>query len=279
MSEFEFTLPHGVNLRGEWTRTGRLAPLTGADEAFLIEQGSQLLPAQRTTALLANCVTHLGQETRITPEHIRALTIGDREALLLNLHRLTFGETLDCVIRCPNPTCGEKMELDLRVSELLHAPYADAGEVYEIEGKDKPAWRASFRLPTGEDQENAAVLARNDTEEAERLILTRCLISASTDAPMQSLLRELPEVMAELDPQAETTLRLTCPVCETAFAQVLDAGDFLFREITDRETSLYRQVHLLAYHYHWGEGEIMALTDHKRHMYLGLLREQLGAAR
>jgi hypothetical protein len=38
---------------------------------------------------------------------------------------------------------------------------------------------------------------------------------------------------------------------------------------------LYREVHLLAFFYHWSEAEIMGMTAKKRHLYLDLLTEAL----
>jgi hypothetical protein len=35
-------------------------------------------------------------------------------------------------------------------------------------------------------------------------------------------------------------------------------------------------VHLLAYHYHWSESEIMGMSERKRRVYLDLLLDQIG---
>ena len=40
-------------------------------------------------------------------------------------------------------------------------------------------------------------------------------------------------------------------------------------------TSLYREVHYLAYHYHWSESEIMAMTRDKRHTYIDVLADEI----
>jgi hypothetical protein len=38
---------------------------------------------------------------------------------------------------------------------------------------------------------------------------------------------------------------------------------------------LYEEVHRLAWHYHWAEREILAMTHSKRRRYLALLRREL----
>lgn len=42
-------------------------------------------------------------------------------------------------------------------------------------------------------------------------------------------------------------------------------------------TNLYKEVHHLAFHYHWAEAEILAMSRAKRRRYLALLVEHLGA--
>src|SRR3954462_9481400 len=91
-----------------------LRPVGGEDEAFLLDTAEQAAPSERATALLARCL--LEPDADIAA---RALTVGDREALLLHLRRLTMGETCDCMLRCPAEQCGERMELELNVSDLL----------------------------------------------------------------------------------------------------------------------------------------------------------------
>ena len=43
-----------------------------------------------------------------------------------------------------------------------------------------------------------------------------------------------------------------------------DLHRFFFGELRTDSDLLYRQVHYLAYHYHWGESEIMAMPRDKR---------------
>jgi hypothetical protein len=278
-------LPGGLWAEGVCHREASLRPLNGEDEAFLIDSGDLLLPAERTTALLARCLTHLeGLERTAQPSDAlaRALTVGDREALLLHLRRLTIGERLPCVLHCPAPGCGQPMDLDLRVADLLLPPYAEAQPEHEATlGSDGAAVHVRFRLPTGADQEAAARLAvfgppELRAEAAADLLLRRCLLSpdAKTDLP-DVVRRELPGLLAGLDPQAELLLNLACPICGQAFTALFDAAAYFFQEVSGRAAHLYREVHLLAFYYHWSEAEILGLTAVKRQRYLDLLAEAL----
>ncbi|SRR5712692_7852482 len=281
MDAVEVTLPGGFNVDGTWHREATLRPLAGRDETFLGEDVQALLPAQQSTALLARCLTRLGPLDPVTTEAVRSLTVGDREALLLHLRRLTLGNLMKCILSCLNPECGEKMDLDLNVSDLLMPPYQHTQERYETTVKENgTAYRVRFRLPSGADQETAAELVRGDAHAAADLVLRRCvecvtIEGESIDEWPPLVARQLPAIMAELDPQAEVMLNLTCPFCGHVFSALFDTTSYFSQELAGRMRHLYREVHLLAFHYHWSEEEIMGMTARKRHLYLALLTEAL----
>ena len=279
-------LPGGLWLDGVRHEEAVMRPLDGDDEAFLLETGEALLPAQRTTALLARCVTRLGPLSPVATEAAASLAAGDREALLLHLRRLSLGERLQCVLKCPDPDCGEKMDLDLRVGDLLLPPYPHARERYETKiTQNGSNYSVRFRLPTGAHQEEAAALARSDPQAAADLLLRRCVEHVVTEDGQRVedlptvVIDRLPTVMAGLDPQAELVLDLTCPACEHGFWALFDAGAYLFQELDDRTRHIYGEVHLLAFYYHWSEAEITGMTPRKRRLYLDLLAEALTEGR
>lgn len=278
------TLPGGIMLGGIWHRTAWLRALSGQDEAFLSEEARSLLPAFRTTALLTRCLTRLGPLSPVPRETVQALAVGDREALLLHLRRLTLRDRMECVLSCAKPDCGEKMDLDLKVSDLLLPPYSIAQEWHEKTiTENGNAYRVRFRLPNGADQEAAASLAFGDVRTAAHLVLQRCVEEVNVEggnnlspsALPRAVVRGLPQTMADLDPQAEIHLDLICPACGASFGVVFDTADYLFQELSAERMALYREVHLLAYYYHWGEAEIMAMTRRKRRLYLSLLTDAL----
>jgi hypothetical protein len=277
------TLPLGIWREGIRHQEAALRPLSGEDEAFLAEECGSLPPVRQTTVLLNRCLTRLGPASPVPADAAESLAAGDREALLLHLRRLTFGERMPCVLTCPAPDCGAKMDLDLRIGDLLQPAYPDAAELHEIAVPENGgSYRVRFRLPTGADLEAAADTAGNDLPAAAERLLKRCITEVKRrgdDEPLTStppaVLRELPEAMARLDPQSEIRLELACPECGRRFTTVLDAADFFFRELDGWSENLYREVHLLAFYYHWSETEIMRMTATKRKRYLNLLEKAL----
>jgi hypothetical protein len=282
----EIRLPAGIPLRQGWRRDVALRPLSGHDEMFLAEEGAALAPAARASALLVRCLDRLGPCTAVTLDNVRALTIGDRDALLLHLRRLTLGDRMILELICPDPGCGERMDLDLRVSELLVPPYAQPAETHEtILGPCEASYRVRFRLPTAGDQELAAACVADEAA-AGMSILRRCVLAVD-ESPSGVEIGELPTSiaadlsarMAALDPQAELLLNLTCPDCGVSFRSELDIADYLFTELADRRRDLYRQVHRLAFHYHWSEDAILGMSQSRRLLYLDALHDGLNARR
>jgi hypothetical protein len=260
-------LPGGLRVDGARRRDAALRPLTGADEAFLAEEAGGLLPAQRTTALLARCLERLGPlAAPVAPEAVAALSVGDREALLLQLRRISVGERVHAVLGCPR--CGAAMDLELRVADLLLEPYDAWPDIHEAVVDGRPT---RFRLPTGADQEAVAPVALDDPEAAAALLLERCVDGEVTPAVTEAV----PALMADLDPQAEIILDAVCAACDGGLSAPFDTGDYLYREVLVSQQRLLREVHTLALHYGWSERDILALPARKRGAYIDLLAEVL----
>src|SRR5579862_4533422 len=277
-------LPIPVLLDGRAHRTARLRPITGEDELFLLEEGASLLPAQRVTALLARCVLGIGSTRHDGIRLMRSLVHGNRCALLLHLRRLTLGSRLQCVLTCPQPECGKRMDLDLSIEDLLAPAGEPLPEVHERTVTEPDAsYRVWFRLPTGADQEEAARMALQDPDAAEEWVLRQCVqeieIAGGGREPQTALApavqAALPQMIAELDAQGEIRLSLTCPECGVEFETSFDPAGYLFKELAGTPTAFYRDVHALALHYHWSEAEIRSLTRPKRRMYIEMIADSL----
>jgi hypothetical protein len=275
------TLPSGYWVGGAHWREARLRELTGEDHVFLMEECRGLLPAHWVTETLSRCVIKLGPN-EATPEAIRSLTVGDREALLLHLRRLSMGDHLTCLLSCPAPECHEKLELEINVADVLLSPEGVVSPEHELTvgREDGGATAVRFRLPTGGDQEAVASLARTDIVAAADSLLRRCLLSVSDELnPTDELPAEIGEQvtarMAELDAQAQIILLATCEACGGSFSVAFDTASYLIQELEAEFQRLYREIHLLAFHYHWSLTEILGMSARKRRRFLELLDDEL----
>lgn len=262
-----------------------MAPLTGVDEAYLLETAADADLPSWATAVLSRVVDRIGDRESVNAPSVRSLTVGDRQALLLHLRRLTFGDAMDAVLECSG--CGERMDLDLAVGDLLVSDARGGAGPHEITfSEDGAEYRAEFRLPTGEDLEQVAREPGLAVEEASELLLRRCVqavaaVGEASEEPLPP--EEWPNATAEAvgsaveerDPQGELRLEVTCPACGERFTSVLDVADYLRSELQGRLRRLYDEVHALAYHYRWSEREIMSLPSPRRRRYVEALSSAL----
>jgi hypothetical protein len=269
---FDATLPHGLVRDGIRRTDTVLRPPTGADEAFLLER-REWTRAERVSALLTRCLVALAGEAP-DRDAVRRLTIGDREALLLHLRAVIRDGRISCTVDCAG--CGQRLDVDVDIADALVPVYAEAPALHEAR---LGGWTVRFRLPTGADQEAAA--QATDPEAGGRLLVERCVVEARrrgrapTGVP-EEVAEALPTLLAQLDPQAEVLVRLRCPECEAEMQALLDAANVLFAELSGSDERLTLEVHALALHYHWSEGEILGLELPRRRRYLELLADGEG---
>jgi hypothetical protein len=278
-------LPHGLWVHGQKHSRVSLRAVDAGDNTFLVESMG-LLPAHRINTLLARCLRPLDAGMPESLTLVRSLAAGDRQALLLHLRRLTFGDTFTGIFRCVKPACAEPLELNLRTRDLLLPPYTDAAKYYSrtVNWESVP-FEVCFRLPTAGDLEEAASLAREDPETAARGVLSRCVRSIecagqSVDAATlaQPFVDQIAALMANLDQQAVIEFDMTCPACGTLFSAQLDPGDYLLRELDQRVEQVLHEVHTLALWYHWSEDAILAMPQVRRNRYLELIGSIAGKA-
>ena len=254
---------------GRWTGAARerravVRALDGVDETLAAGLAETLDAEALLTAVLARCTVALGDAEEPRAAAIGALVLGDRAALALHVRRLTFGEQLPCVVRCP--ACGEPMDVDLAVADLLGAEQPDLPDAWDerVAGR-----RVRFRLPTGTDLEAAARAGRHDPDAGLRDLVGACVLSPA--APAEAAVDAVGERMRELDPLAEITLELRCPECRQGGSVAFDPGAHLLREAALDASALIEDVHRLALAYGWREPDVLALPVPRRRRYLDLV--------
>jgi hypothetical protein len=238
--------------------------LSTHDILRLWEQGRHQHPVDQALTLLAL------SETNMTWEELAALPIGARDARLLSLRALTFGQTLRISMACPE--CGERLEFtakaaDLQVSENMAA---DGRQARELTVDDT---RLRFRLANSWDL--AAAAQCRSLAEARRILAQRCVLQLERDGVRldaekltEPLIMDLAARMTELDPQAELTFDLQCPACRYPWEATFDIVSFFWRELVAQAHRLLLEVAELARMYHWREADILAMSSRRRKAYL-----------
>jgi hypothetical protein len=234
--------------------------LDNADFLNLWERGARLHPLDR--GLLA-----LHAAFPETPgDHLADWPLGQRNGALIDLRCACFGPTLQGWLSCVR--CEEKLEFSMNGPDLAKA--GAQGERYTSE--PIVVRGHSFRLPTSRDL--AKVARESDPRSAALRLMDCCRMEAGDSSDLSETdLVEVEQRMAKADPLAEIRLTLHCPACNHEWEETLDIANFLWTEIEGRAKRLLLEIHALATAYGWTEKEILSLSDHRRALYLEVVRQ------
>jgi len=267
-----FVLPGGyVDAAGGVHREVELRPLTGCEEEYLASLAEETSSGKAITQLLARCLRRVGGVTAVDASITRGMLVGDREYLMVKLRQMTSGDKMRAILRCPSEACGKNMEVPLSLAELPveERPVKAGAFTVELSGLGP----VEFRLPTGGDQEALAPVADEPGSVGE--LLRRCVLRMPDSATLADAGPLVEERIEQLAPRMELEIEAVCPECGNAFSAPLDLAGFVLSELMSNLGNLRREVHFLAWHYHWPEGEILAMTRRKRRQYIELVEDEL----
>jgi hypothetical protein len=250
----DVTLASGLWRDGRLLRKARIAQLDAEAQRGLVDSLAAVVPARRVSGLVAAGVEAL-DDVDFGLDEARALTVGDRDRILLALRGRLFGDEMDCVCEC---ACGETLEIEVSVRALLGEPA----------GEPVPREAGGVRAVTGADHERAALRALDDPAAAADELVRGCMLEGDDVEAAARLL-------ADLDPGAEILLRGTCPACGSEVVAAVDPGAYLWVELEHRRARLELDVHTLASHYHWSEEEIVSLEPRRRARYIELIEAEV----
>jgi hypothetical protein len=241
--------------------------LSAAATLELWQAALGLGPVERSLALAA-----VGGSGPAGADELARLPLGRRDARLLGLHATLAGRLLEATATCP--ACGEQADFAVDADALL----APADEPVRPAPVEMAGYSVSWRSPDSLDVEAAA--DAGDAAAAERVLLTRCVTSASgpggeVDASTlpADVRGALAHAMAEADPLAEVLVNVACPACETEFVADLDVGGFVWAEVQANARRVLREVDVLARVYGWSETEVLSLPQPRRAAYLALVQD------
>ncbi|MFL6301908.1 MAG: hypothetical protein ACJ72H_00065 [Candidatus Sulfotelmatobacter sp.] len=194
-------------------------------------------------------------------EELADLGLAQLQMELLLLRRASFGDALRSCAPCP--LCATRLELDLQISSILPK------EILRTPGE--ATWRHdgvvhSMRAVTSRD-----LASLRSARDPRKRLLDLC---TRTDPPDGCTAARCQAVAMEhfdrLNEGTEMRLTLQCPTCSGTDQVDLDVGRFVWMEVRHAALTLLREIHQLATVYGWSESEILALSNVRRSMYLGM---------
>lgn len=229
----------------------------------LWEQGTACSKVRRALLLLGLVLPEQPLES------LSQLTIGQRDAYLLDLRQAIFGYQVTGLVECPN--CGDRTEVDLQMDDLRRPPQERASGSLTLE---EEGYRIEFRLPTSADLDSLPIA---HPDQMKQTLLARCLLSlnyeggsCSVQTLPSSVIDTLLQQMAQAEPQADVQLRLECSECQHQWQVGFDIVSFLWRELEIWAKRTLGEVHQLARFYGWPEADILALSPWRRQYYIAL---------
>jgi DNA-directed RNA polymerase subunit RPC12/RpoP len=238
-----------------------MRPLHGELLLQAWERGARQNAMVRAIVLLAIAGT---ERTR---DEWECLSLPERDAELLRLRGMTFGDELRGYVPCSR--CSTRVEFQASVAEL----------VTRVEAMRPPSelhWQAGryrFLLRPAGTRDLLHAAAAND---GRRGLLQACVTTDIEDRE-EALTRceeGLTEQFNRLHEGAETQLTVRCPDCGAVENVDLDIGRFLWNEVGHAAVSTMREVHELASTYGWAEACVLEMSRARREMYLEMARHE-----
>jgi hypothetical protein len=229
------------------------------------EEGQDTHPVRRALALL----------DAVAPESSGdwgGVSIGRRDARLLELYEGWFGSQLQSITHCP--ACDEALETNFVVADV-RVPRSElsAGALL----LDTQGFHITYRLPNSDDLLDVATLGQVDHAEAQ--LLRRCVLEATCDGKQQqpgelpaAIVASLSDAMAVHDPGGDLQIQLNCPRCAHQWQALFDIVPYLWSALEDWAQRTLADVHLLARAYSWSEREILGLSATRRRHYVEMVQ-------
>ncbi|WP_439603127.1 hypothetical protein [Devosia sp.] len=188
-----------------------------------------------------------------------ALTLGQRDAMLLAVRAQLSGPRLDFVSECP--ACGTVLEMTLRAEQIgLGFTAQTAAQTRQVRAGDAVITVAPLTAGALAAAEQLA-----DPDSARRLLLKAAAPEAPEDDEVLAAVEAAVEAM---DPGLETGLDWSCPACAARWSEAVDVAALLAGEIAVRSRAVLADVAVLARAFHWSERDILALPAERRRFYL-----------
>lgn len=235
--------------------------LSAAELIRVWERGASEAPVERALALLA-------AGTDEDPQELARLSVGRRDAHLLEVHEQLFGRKLAAFVECSQ--CKERLEYTLSTDAFAGAGSAGATGGLALQVSD-----TSFKLRLPDSVDLRAVTRCGDIFQARRILVQRCIVDAhckgrpvEPETLADESVERIAEFLATADPLGEMLIDLTCPACGNSWQIMFDIESFLWAKVTALAKRLLHEVHVLATAYGWAERDILAMAAARRQFYL-----------
>lgn len=228
-------------------KEAEIREMMGSDEEDIQKPDIRGNVGRLITKLLANCVVRIGtiEKESVKPsvwENImRELYLGDRDLLMLEIRKFTYGEDFELPFKCPHCKAEGKniMEWDeITVKQCFGDPARVPFELKKGAKDEETGERVKsgyIRMPKGIDQELLDTIARKNMGQANTSLITRVVESLGNIKLNANVIKKLSTVDREkiIETISENTfgpdfrVEITCPSCGEEFDTGVHPVNFL----------------------------------------------------
>ena len=245
-----------------------MKPLSASELLIIWEEGLDQSLLEKTMRLL-------GKACSVSDHNdIGLLSIGERDARLLQLREWLFGYRLKNMAHCPK--CKEPVEWETS-TENLHLQQLPADLAVRSFILEKDDYSINFRLLNTHDISNA--MTDTTYQADQKKILSDCIVGVNKKGKKykekklpDEVLDALSRRMEEEDPQADIRMNIQCPACAHQWQARFDIVSFLWTEINSWAQRMMQEVYLLARSFGWSEKDILNMSSRRRQLYLQMLQ-------
>ncbi len=247
-----------------------MRPLAAEELLNVWEEGA-------TLSLLEKMLLLLSKACNEDREEIGRLSIGERDARLLQLREWMFGSIVKNMSACTH--CNETVEWETDTAILHLQPINTINKEPFIETfhLQQEGFNIKYRLPNSYDISNFLEEENNVTDPYK--LLAKCIVEIAGINGEKYSPEQLPEtawqamdkMISEEDPQADINMQIVCPHCHHRWEAIFDIMSFLWAEINSWAKSIMQEVALLARAFSWAEKDILNMSARRRRMYLEML--------
>jgi len=230
----DVTLPGGfLTAEGALVKYAEVRELNGSDEEAIARAGST---GKVLATMLQRGLVSIGNE-KVGKDDLDRLLSGDRDAILIGIRRVTFGDTVDYLFDCPSCKTGLNVTVDLS-TDIPTLELEDPIDGRRFTYTSKRDGEILVALPTGLTQKR--LLESDDKTRAElnTIVLASCVLSiggtpsmgASAVLKLGMLDREnlIDEIIRRNPGPRLGEVKTTCEACSEVIPMPLSLAD-LFR--------------------------------------------------
>jgi hypothetical protein len=166
------TLPGGILIDGELITFAEVKELTGEDEEEIARALKNGNPQRFVDVLTRQSVVRIGDQ-KPDRKLLKRLLTGDRDMILLQTARVTFGETHEFEgIICPG--CNESVDIEFELNEIPVRKVENATDTFKVNLRSGVA---EVRFPVVSDYDKASENTSLTTKERDTLLLSQVVKS------------------------------------------------------------------------------------------------------